>query len=148
MSVLRAILLVSAPLLLALGITLPLLTFEKLIFFTENPSLVGMVQSLIEHEDYLLAALVGLFSIVFPVLKLVAVAYEMTMPKGGSMGRLASLVPFLTKWSMMDVMLVAIVIAAAKTSGLADAFTEPGLWCYAGSALSTSLLQALAARRR
>ena len=48
---------------------------------------------------------------------------------------------------MMDVMLVAIVIAAAKTSGLATAFTEPGLWCYAGAALMTTVVQFLVARR-
>jgi paraquat-inducible protein A len=48
---------------------------------------------------------------------------------------------------MMDVMLVAIVITAAKTSGLADAFTEAGLWCYAGAALMTTLVQWLVARR-
>ena len=39
---------------------------------------------------------------------------------------------------MMDVMLVALVIVAAKTSGVADAFTQPGLWFYAGSALSVT----------
>ncbi|MGO7917473.1 paraquat-inducible protein A, partial [Rhizobium ruizarguesonis] len=44
-------------------------------------------------------------------------------------------VPHLSKWSMMDVLLVAIVIAAAKTTGLADAFTQPVLWCYAASSM-------------
>lgn len=38
-------------------------------------------------------------------------------------------------------MLVAIVIFAAKTSGMAEAFTQPGLWFYAGSAVMTGLLQ-------
>jgi paraquat-inducible protein A len=56
-------------------------------------------------------------------------------------------VPLLTKWSMMDVMLVAIVIAAAKTSGLANAFTEAGLWCYAGAALMTTAIQWMVAKR-
>lgn len=47
------------------------------------------------------------------------------------------------KWSMMDVLLVAIVIAAAKTTGLANAFTQPGLWCYAASAMISGLLHSL-----
>jgi paraquat-inducible protein A len=47
----------------------------------------------------------------------------------------------------MDVLLVAIVIAAAKTSGLAEAFSQPGLWFYAGSTLAVSAAQALLARR-
>ena len=42
---------------------------------------------------------------------------------------------------MMDVMLVALVIVAAKTSGMASAFTQPGLWFYAASAIMAGLLQ-------
>ena len=37
----------------------------------------------------------------------------------------------LSNWSMLDVVLVALVIFAAKTSGLATAFTQPGLWFFA-----------------
>jgi paraquat-inducible protein A len=44
---------------------------------------------------------------------------------------------------MMDVLLVAIVVAAAKTTGLADAFTQPGLWCYATSTIISGLLHSL-----
>ena len=40
-------------------------------------------------------------------------------------------------------LLVAIVIAAAKTTGLANAFTQPGLWCYAASAMISGLLHSL-----
>jgi paraquat-inducible protein A len=142
------ILLVAAPLLFALGITLPLLAFEKLFFFEENPSLVGIVWSLYDNGDVALAALVALFSIVFPFAKMVVVVAEVCASGTSQTGRLARLVPFLTKWSMMDVMLVAIVIAAAKTSGLASAYSEAGLWFYAGSALSISVVQWLVARAK
>ena len=56
------------------------------------------------------------------------------------------LLPLLSRWSMMDVMLVAVVIVAAKTSGLASAFTQPGLWFYAASAIAAGLLQGLIAK--
>jgi paraquat-inducible protein A len=49
----------------------------------------------------------------------------------------------MSKWSMMDVLLVALVIVAAKTSGIASAFTQPGLWFYAGSTVAVTLCQAL-----
>jgi paraquat-inducible protein A len=141
------LLFVLAPLLFALGITLPLVTFETLYFFEDNPSLIGIVGSLYDNGDYALAGLVGLFSLVFPFVKMVAIAAEALGGNGGG-GAFARLVPFLTKWSMMDVMLVAIVIVAAKTSGLANAFTEAGLWCYAGAALATSLVQGIVARQK
>jgi paraquat-inducible protein A len=138
---------VLAPFLFAFGITLPLMTFEKLFFFEENPSLTGIIRSLYDNGDYALAMVVALFSIVFPFVKMVAIAAEALALPGEASGWFAKLVPFLTKWSMMDVMLVAIVIAAAKTSGLANAFTEAGLWCYAGSALVTTVIQWLVAKR-
>lgn len=140
------VLFVATPFLFALGLTLPLMTFEKLFFFEENPSLLGVVGSLWE-SNVPLALLVALFSILFPVAKMVAVTAEALTPLGTESHWFAKLVPFLTKWSMMDVMLVAIVITAAKTSGLANAFTEAGLWCYASSALSTTVTQWMVARR-
>ncbi|MNL72332.1 Paraquat-inducible protein A [compost metagenome] len=57
------------------------------------------------------------------------------------------LLPHLSRWSMMDVLLVAVVIFAAKSSGLAEAFTQPGLWFYAISALMAGALHGLAEKR-
>lgn len=146
MRIMLPVLFVLAPFLFALGITLPLMTFEKLFFFTENPSLLGIIWSLHDSGDDALAIVVALFSVVFPFVKMVAISAEALTEPGEAPGWFARLVPFLTKWSMMDVMLVAIVIAAAKTSGLANAFTEAGLWCYAGAALLTTVIQWLVAR--
>lgn len=140
------VLFVLAPFLFALGLTLPLMTFEKLFFFKEDPSLLGIIASLWE-SNIALAILVALFSIVFPFVKMAAVTAEALTPPGTESNWFAKLVPLLTKWSMMDVMLVAIVIAAAKTSGLANAFTEAGLWCYAGAALLTTVIQWMVAKR-
>lgn len=148
MTLLLPILFIAAPILFTLGVLMPLLTFEKLYFFEDNPSLAGLVGKLYDNGDYLLASLVALFSIVFPFAKMVAVAAEALSAPSAGRGWSTWLVPLLSKWSMMDVMLVAIVIAAAKTSGLANAFTEPGLWCYAGSALMMSAVQWMVARRR
>lgn len=147
MRLLLPVLFVAAPFLFAFGVTQPLMSFKKLFFFKEDPSLIGIIGALFDNGDYLLGIVVALFSLVFPLIKMVAIAAEALTPPGEASNWFARLVPFLTKWSMMDVMLVAIVIAAAKTSGLADAFSEAGLWFYAGSALMTTLIQWLVARR-
>jgi paraquat-inducible protein A len=128
---------------LALGLVLPLVRFEKLYFFDETPSLLDIVLQLWAGESAALAVLVALFSVVFPVIKLFALAIEATVPANESAsGRFfARILPLLGKWSMMDVMLVALVIVAAKTSGMAAAFTQPGLWFYAASAIMTGLMQ-------
>jgi paraquat-inducible protein A len=135
--------LVLSALFLAFGLVLPLVRFEKLYFFDETPSLIDIVVSLWQQGSGGLAVLVGLFSIVFPVIKLFGIALEATAPtqSGSRENLIARLLPILGKWSMMDVMLVALVIVAAKTSGMASAFTQPGLWFYAASAIMTGLLQ-------
>ncbi|MHB0951771.1 MAG: paraquat-inducible protein A [Allorhizobium sp.] len=140
----KSVLLVLAPAFLTLGIMLPLVRFETLYFFSDNPSLVEIVLSLWREGNSALAALVGLLSIVFPSVKLVGLMAEALGPAGGDKGRglMHALVPLLSKWSMTDVLLVAIVIFAAKTSGLAEAFTQPGLWFYAASAVIAGLLHA------
>lgn len=141
---LKALLLVGASFAFALGITLPLMRFESFYLFSTDASLVEVILSLWSGGDGLLALLVGLVSIVFPLVKLLLVAAEQVAKEGAAReGLLDRLVPVLSKWSMMDVLLVAIVIFATKTSGLAQAFTQPGLWFYAGSSLAVVALSAL-----
>ena len=134
-----SIFLTLAPISFALGIVLPLVKFESFYFFDETPSLVGIVSTLFDGGDFLLAILVACFSILFPIVKQFAVTYEAFSRGKEQPEFLSKLVPVLSKWSMMDVLLVAIVIVAAKTSGMANAFSQPGLWFYAASALLTIL---------
>ncbi|MCM2473261.1 paraquat-inducible protein A [Rhizobium sp. CG5] len=144
----KSAMLALAPFCLALGLVLPLVRFEKLYFFSEDPSLIGIVLSLWQNGSPGLAVLVGLLSIVFPAVKMVGLMAEALAPleTGAAALLVRRIVPHLSKWSMMDVMLVAIVIFAAKTSGLASAFTQPGLWFYAISSVMAGLLNILLRR--
>lgn len=136
------IVLFAATVSFALGIVLPLIRMDRLLVFTDEPSLVGIVAGLWTEGDVLLAAVLALFSIAFPAVKLGLLhvaAYD------GPQGR--PLVPgwfrALSRWSMLDVVLAALVIFAAKTSGLAAAFTQPGLWFFAASVLLTAAASTL-----
>jgi Uncharacterized paraquat-inducible protein A len=144
-----ALLLTAAPFCLALGLTLPLLRFESFYFLSRTPSLTEIVVSLWQGGDMALALVVGLFSIVLPVLKLLVLTTEALAPSAmvAEEGLLRRLLPHLARWSMMDVLLVAVVIFAAKSSGLASAFTQPGLWFYAVSAILAGVLPAVIRRR-
>ena len=134
MPALRPILLLAAAISFGLGISLPLIRLERLYFFTETPSLLGLVAGLWVGGDAALAAVVAAFSLVFPVVKM-ATVFEAAF---GS-GRFPAWAGVLSKWSMMDVLLVAIVIFGAKTSGFATAVSQPGIWFYAASTLLTAL---------
>ncbi|AOG09881.1 paraquat-inducible A family protein [Agrobacterium sp. RAC06] len=141
---LKALLVVGASISFALGVSLPLMRFESFYVFSTDASLIEVTVSLYADGDGLLALLVGLVSIGFPLIKLLLLAAENIAGEvQRGQGLLTRLVPVLSKWSMMDVLLVAIVIFATKTSGLAQAFTQPGLWFYAGSSLAVAALSGL-----
>ena len=140
-----ALMLVLAPLFFGLGIVLPLMRFETLYFFDNSPSLIEVIATLWTGGDVLLAIVVGLVSVAFPVVKMLAIATEALGQAKGD-GLAMRLIPHLSRWSLMDVVLVALVIVAAKTGGIAEAFSQPGLWFYAGSTLTAAMAQGLARR--
>ncbi|MBX3567130.1 MAG: paraquat-inducible protein A [Rhizobiaceae bacterium] len=144
MPLLLPIVLFLATFCFALGIALPLIRVDRLFLFSDEPSLVGIVRGLFDDGDVLLAAVIALVSIVCPALKLglLHVASYAT-----STARVPGWFRTLSNWSMLDVVLVALVVFAAKTSGVATAFTRPGLWFFAASAVLTAAASGLAKRR-
>jgi paraquat-inducible protein A len=132
------VLLAAAVLCLVLGISLPIMRFEQLYFFRDEPSLLQVIGGLWEDDNQLLAVLVLALSVLFPAAKLMVLGIDAAR-WAGRPGWLRGAIPHLSKWSMMDVMLVAIVIFAAKTSGLAKAVTLPGFWFYAASAAMAAI---------
>lgn len=129
----------------ALGIVLPLIHVDRLYFFSDEPSLIGMVAALWSGGDWLLASVVALFSVVFPAMKL-GLLHNAAYAQVGNAASIPSWFRALSNWSMLDVVLVALVIFAAKTSGLATAFTKPGLWFFAASVVLTATASALIKR--
>ncbi len=127
----------------ALGLTQPLMRFERLYFLEDRPTLIEMVTSLYHEGDAVLAAIVALFSIGFPALKILLIHVAVL---SGAKTRSLALLSMVSKWSMLDVMLVALVLFAAKTSGLAAAAILPGLWFYAAATLSTAIAATLCSK--
>ena len=124
--------LVCASIAFGLGLSLPLIQFEKFYFFSESPSLIQLVYGLWVEGDLAIAILVAIFSIISPFVKMLIVVHTATEPSRRQFPRWLS---YLSKWSMMDVLLVALIIFGAKTSGIATAIAQPGIWFYASAAI-------------
>ena len=141
--------LLAASVSFALGITLPVMEVERLFVFSDTPSLAGIVAGLWGSGDYGLSAIVLAFSIVLPVAKLAALHLALVNRPADASGesRLPRWLHMLANWSMLDVVLVALVVFAAKTSGLASAASRPGLWFFAVSAVLTAVLAKVADRK-
>ncbi len=124
----------------ALGLVLPIATFERLFFLTERPSLLEIVASLWTGSDYFLAIVIALFSIAFPAAKLLVLHMASA---DGAQRHLVHRAGALSKWSMMDVLVVALAVFAAKTTGLASAAAQPGIWFYGVAALLSAVIAIL-----
>jgi paraquat-inducible protein A len=132
------LLLLGASLSFAIGVTQPLMEVEKLYIFSSTPSLIDITAGLWSHGDRAIAVITALFSLVFPVAKL-AVVHVAAFPATHGTVALPHWFKSVARWSMLDVLVVAIVIFAAKTSGLASAATKPGLWFFAISVVLTAI---------
>ena len=127
----------AAAVCLVLGLTLPSLQFYRFFFLSEEHSLLGVTVALLDEGEYFLGVVIGAFSVVFPGLKLLVLA---RIAVGRALGRngwagAARLAGIFGRWSMLDVVLLALVVFAVKRSGLADAAALPGIWFFAASAV-------------
>ena len=124
------------------GLTLPVLTLSKFWIFDNTVSIVSAIQSLYGAGEIFLASVLLVFSILFPVGKNLAMLGVFI--KGARSGRfsrrLLRVVAALGKWSMLDVFIVAILVASVKLGILAHASVMSALYFFAASVMLTNLL--------
>lgn len=128
-------LLFASLLLLTAGVTVPIMTVEKLFVLSESFSIVTAIIDLLREGEYLVAIVILLFSIALPLYKL-DLAYRfwrrspVDSPRfGAALKRL----DWAGKWSMLDVFVAALVVVSIKASAVANAATEPGLYLFFAS---------------
>lgn len=124
------------------------MVFQRFFFLEREASLLQIVHALWVGTSWPLAIVVGLFSIALPVVKLLYLGASGFLPEGLVRLRALSFLSVLSKWSMLDVLIVAVVIVATKTSGLAKATTQPGLWFFTASVVLMAVATLLAPRLR
>jgi len=137
------LLLFAATLSFGLGLVLPVAVFKKLLMFSDRPSLIEVVVGLWRDGNWPIAFVVALFSVAFPAAKLIVLHIAAYSPRRAHW---VERVGVLSKWSMADVLVVALVIFAAKTSGLAEAATQAGIWFYAAAAVMSAAVAVLLRR--
>lgn len=120
---------------LAAGVTLPLLTISRLWVFEDDVSILAAIAGLWDNGEAFLAVALLLFSIVFPAAKLAGVMtlWAVARPGGRAFARGLAVIDGLGRWSMMDVLVTALLIFSLKASGLASATSQPGLYCFAAA---------------
>ncbi|MFQ5973618.1 MAG: paraquat-inducible protein A [Alphaproteobacteria bacterium] len=122
----------AASVLLLLGWLMPVMTVHKLVFLSDRFSLWEAAVSLWRSDQYLLFAIMVLFSAVLPSFKLLVALYLWYAADSSNL-RIHRLVRWLSefaKWSMLDVFVVAVSVVAIKTSFIADVFVSAGFYFF------------------
>ncbi|WP_394193770.1 paraquat-inducible protein A [Pseudoalteromonas atlantica] len=79
--------------------------------YQKTRSIWGTVNELADNKNYLVAALVAFFSIVIPTLKLLIQLLYIFLPVNKFKHMLGQVIQGVTKWSMVDVFVIAIIVA-------------------------------------
>jgi paraquat-inducible protein A len=117
---------------LALGLTLPILKLSRFYFFSTEHSLVSAVNALLRSGQVFLGLTVLVFAIFLPVLKLLYLLLLAALPQHEftRLTKQLRALEWLGKWSMHDVLVLAIAIFFVKSQGLSDARSVPGMYFF------------------
>lgn len=118
--------------LLIAGFLLPMMTITKLVFFSDRFSLLLGIYELYLNGNYFLFIVVGLFSIVLPVLKIALLFRVLTFEAVDSvnLNRLIHIMHEYGRWAMLDVMVVAVLIMTVKLGAIASIEVHSGLYVF------------------
>jgi paraquat-inducible protein A len=130
--------------LLFYGLQAPILTLEKFYFFSNTVSLLSALEVLAQEAEWGLFVLIGTFSVVFPILKLLMLLLIWNIEPADSERHRVHLhwLSVYGKWSMLDVFVVALLVVSIKLGAMAEAHVERGIYAFAASVILTMLLSA------
>jgi paraquat-inducible protein A len=114
-----------------IGLWAPLLTLKKLIFVTNTFSVMSGISQFFQEGQYGLFLLIFVFTLVLPCFKLVVLFTAWNSDyKRVSRQRHLEWLSALGKWSMLDVFIVAILIASVKLGSIASIEVHYGLYIF------------------
>lgn len=117
-----------------LGIWAPMLTLTKLVWISNTFSVLSGTWQLASEGEYVLFALIGTFTILLPAVKLAILFRAWNGDRGHRWAhRHLGWLNALGKWSMLDVFVVAILIASVKLGALASIEIHYGLYAFSAA---------------
>lgn len=125
---------------LAAGLSLPVITLTELIFNKSTYSILSGIIELFQNKDHVLAAVIFVFSFVFPIVKLGSLLFLWFIAiDKNSRGVVVGWLGQLGKWSMLDVYIVAMTVIIAKSSVILKAEPEIGIYFFGASVILSIL---------
>jgi len=142
---------ILAAILLVAGWVLPIMTIERLLFLSQELSILQGVVELWSEDETFLAIVIGGFSILLPAVKIALALYLWFHAEAGSesLRRALSHLEVAGRWSMLDVFIIALLVVAIRTSLIDDVTVHPGVYVFtAAIVLSLVVVQRMAVLAR
>jgi len=132
---------------LAIGIFAPMLTLRYVVlgifvWDEKTVSLYSTITELYAAREMLLFLVIGIFSIVFPIVKIVVLllATNFPLPKGSWISVGIKLVEQLGKWSMLEVFVVALLLVSVKLGAMLNVQVHYGVYLFALAVVMTMII--------
>jgi hypothetical protein len=100
------------------GVTLPLVRVKHLWVFKEEQSVIDILVIFYQHNELLLLILVSIMGLILPFLKLLFRAFELD----------GKVFKFISRFSSIDIFLIAILIFIGKSVSLIDVNLSAGFY--------------------
>ncbi len=142
-------LLATASVSLFLGLFLPFFHVRKFWIFEDAVSAVGGILSLFDAGEYFLFVVIGVFTIIFPISKIVLLSliWMDRRLKSDRVRRLQIWVSHLGKWSMLDVFVVAVLLVMIRAAtGMADMTVGVGLYLFTAAIMINQVASSIVDR--
>lgn len=126
--------------LLAAGLALPALSIGNFLVRKDYSILQG-VWAFYKAGDYFLFIVVGVFSVVLPTIKTLLSSYVwFAVPRGGRRAeRIVRILAGISKWSMLDVFIIAVTMLVIEGSLLTSADVHAGIFTFAAAVLLSTV---------
>lgn len=133
-------------LLLSLGLFLaglfrPFTQVTKLWLFDDDVSVCTGLITLFKERELFLFGILLIFTVVFPFVKISALLALWLKPglKLQQMARVYGFVSNMSKWSMLDVFVVAVLVVLIRSGGVATIKAQDGLLLFCASVVLTQI---------
>jgi paraquat-inducible protein A len=123
------------------GLFRPFTQVTKLWLFEDNVSVYSGLITLFQENELFLFGILLIFTVIFPFVKISALLGLWLKPglKLQQMAGVHGFVAHLSKWSMLDVFVVAVLVVLIRSGGVATIKAQDGLLLFCASVVLTQI---------
>lgn len=137
------LLLIVMTVLFSVGIWAPILTLKKLYFVHNTFSILSAIMQLVSDGQYALFFVITAFTLILPGCKIAVLFTAWNSPRSLKKQRWVKWLHAIGKWSMLDVFVVAVLIASVKLGALVSIEIHYGLYIFTAAVILMLLITQL-----